>query len=44
MHDGDRIAQIVFLLAMVPQIEFVDSPAEIEGTSRGEGGWGSSGK
>ena len=41
IHDGDRIAQLV--VAPVVQARFVRSP-ELEGSVRGEGGFGSTGR
>lgn len=41
IQDGDRIAQLV--VAPVVQARFVRSP-ELEGSARGEGGFGSTGR
>ena len=40
MKTGDRIAQLVFLITLVPMLVEVE---KVEGTERGEGGFGSTG-
>ena len=42
VHDGDRIAQLI--IAPVVRASFVRSRSELEQTTRGEGGFGSTGR
>ena len=41
IHDGDRIAQLMVLPVIQPQLTFVD---ELDETERGTGGFGSTGR
>lgn len=41
IHHGDKIAQLIFNEIVLPEIEVVDT---LDETSRGEGGFGSSGR
>lgn len=43
LHKGMRIAQIIFQKALIPEFIRVDSLAELSDTSRGVGGFGSTG-
>ena len=43
LHKDMRIAQIIFQSAIIPDFIRVDSPEELSGTSRGVGGFGSTG-
>ena len=41
IHDGDRIAQLMVLPVVQPQLQFVE---ELDETARGSGGFGSTGR
>ena len=41
IHDGDRIAQLMVLPVVQPQLQFVE---ELDETARGCGGFGSTGR
>lgn len=43
LHKGMRIAQIIFQKALIPEFTRVNSLAQLSGTSRGVGGFGSTG-
>jgi len=43
IHKGDRIAQLVFGMALVPDLDVVESLAALTATERGDGGFGSTG-
>lgn len=43
LRHGIRIAQIIFQVALIPELKLVEDAAQFSGTDRGSGGFGSTG-